>query len=131
MSTLDERSGFGPFLTLPTFWSSSTLSTTPTKVTLPTPAPFPGNSTTPPTAGNVRITIVNGHATNTIAWSIVDLTNPAQPAPSITADYVNATCAAIILPGASSTFVIPASRELYVVASAASTTVNVTSFLYI
>lgn len=128
MSTLDERSGFGPFLTLPTLWSSSTLSTTTTKVDLPTPAAFPGNSSTPPTAGNVRVKIVNGHASNSIAWTIVRL---GDPAPTITADYVDATCGSVIPPGGVEYFVIPASRDLYVVASAGSTTVNVTSFLYI
>jgi hypothetical protein len=124
-----ERSGFGPFETLPTFFNTTTLGTTPVKVTLPTPPIMAGNAATPPTIGNIRVKIVNPSTTATIAWSIVKLTNPATAAPSITADYA-ATGGSAIPPGGVEYFVIPAARELYVVASASSTSCHVTSFLY-
>lgn len=126
MTTLGiDKLGYGPLEGLPQFFSSAALGTTPVKVTLPSP-------TTLPVYG-VKIKIVNGHASNYLAWSLV---KNGAAAPSTTADFVNATCGSIINPLSSETFSLvwgaapgtPAVPwfDLYVVGSAANTTVNVT-----
>jgi hypothetical protein len=121
-----ERSGFGPLEALPTFFNTTTLGTTPVSVTLPTRPVMAGNTVTPPSIGNIRIKIVNPSAAATIAWTVV---KAGAAAPTITADYA-ATGGSAIPPGGVEYFVIPTNRDLYVVASAAATSCNVTSFLY-
>ena len=124
-----ERSGFGPVETLATYFNTTTLDTTPVSVTLPARPVLAGNTSAPPTQGNILVKIVNGSSSATIAWSLVDLTSPAQSAPAITAAFA-ATCASVILPSSTEWVVIPANRELYVVASAVSTSVHVSSWLF-
>ena len=121
-----ERSGFGPLESLPTFFNTTTLGTTAVLVTLPAKPIMAGNTVTPPSIGNIRIKIVNPSTTATIAWTVVE---QGAAAPTITADYA-ATGGSAIPPGGVEYFVIPTNRDLYVVASAAATSCNVTSFLY-
>jgi hypothetical protein len=119
-----ERAGFGPLEGLPTFTSSTALSTTPVKVTmptLPTGLSSSGNSA-------FRVKLVNGSAGATIAWSLVAT---GASAPSITADYNATTGASAIPPLGSETFAIPTNVDLYVVASAAATSYSATAFLVV
>ena len=125
MSNINKL-GYGPLEGLPVFFSSAALGTTPVKVTLP----IPTSGAAPPSG--VKIKIVNGHASQFVAWSLVRF---GASAPSITADFVNATGASIVAPMMPDYFSLywgPANAaltpwfDLYVVASGASTPVSVT-----
>jgi hypothetical protein len=119
---VDVHVGLGPLDGLPTHYSTTALSTTATKVTLPTvPAGREQGSC-------IKVKLVNGHATNVVAWTLV---RKDASAPTITADYNATTGASVVLPGTAEIFVIPADKDLYVVASAASTSVNASSFLFL
>lgn len=120
-----ERVGFGPLEGLPTLFNKTDLSTTAVKVTLPT-LPAGGNDPLPTT--NVKVKITNPSAAATIAWTLV---KRGGGAPTITADYNATTGGSPIVPGGVEIFSIPADKDLYVVASAAATSINVTSFLFL
>lgn len=127
-STVLNKLGYGPLEGLPQFFSSASLSTTPVKVTLPTPT----NGGTSPPLG-VKVKIVNGDATNVLAWTLV---KNGAAAPTITADYNATTGASVVLAGNTEIFSLywgaaPTTPlvpwfDLYVVASAANTEVSVT-----
>lgn len=137
MSDITQRLGFGPLEGLPTFWSSAALTTTALQVTIARVTAGQAQ------AAGVKIRIKNGHASNFLAYAIIPRVSPFV-APTITADFVNATCAAVVGPGETEIFAsvqlahgstdatgaILGAFDLVVVGSAASTTVNVTSFLY-
>jgi len=127
MADINDRSGYGPLPGLPTIWNTTTLSTTPTLVTLPTTG-------IPPALANgvVKLTILDAHATNAVAYRWVKrAADGTSVAPTMTAD--TGANGAILLttawPGA--TLTLPADVDLYVVASAASTTAQVASVLYV
>lgn len=128
MSDITDRSGYGPLPGLPTIWNTTTLSTTPVLVTLPTTGVRPER-----VVGQVvKLTILNAHATNAVAYTWVKRApDGTSVAPSITAD--TAATGGILLttvwPGA--TLTLPADVDLYVVASAGSTTAQVASVLYV
>jgi hypothetical protein len=111
----DERVGLGTLQGLPTFFNSTTLSTTPVEATIVDAA-----------AGQaVRVKICNGDAANVLAWSLVV---EGAAAPTITADFA-ATGASPIFAGRCEFVPMQGDRDLYVVASGASTEVSVTSFI--
>lgn len=100
----------------PTVFGSSTLTTSPVKVTL-VAATGPGKKV---------IKITNLHASNLLAWTIVD---KGAAAPTVNATLGNASCGVIVGPGQSEQIVLGEQNDLYVVASAASTTMTVSSFM--
>jgi hypothetical protein len=127
-NTVVDKLGYGPLQNRLLFKSDPIVGTTPVLFRPTWPA---GQPQVP---AGVKIKIVNGHATQTIAWSLVAF---GASAPTITAAFVDATCASVILPGteffalewlnggAANPSANPA-WDLYIVASGASTPVNVT-----
>jgi hypothetical protein len=93
----------------PTVHTSATLTTSPVKVTLP--AGVYGSQT------NVKL--INLHASNLIAFTVVDA---GAAAPTVNATLADANCGAIIRPASEVELLLDAGQDLYVVASAASTT---------
>jgi hypothetical protein len=130
--TTINKLGYGPLQGVPLFTSRPTLSTTPVLFRPNSPA---GNGVWPVLPGlpsGVKIKIVNGHATQFIAWTRVAF---GAAAPTITADFVDATTGSIIGPGLpeffswtwdNGTVANNPGWDLYIVASAASTPVHVT-----
>lgn len=111
----DQRTGLGPLQGLPTYYNDTTQTTTPKKATIVDAA-----------AGQaVKVKICNGDTVNTLAWSIVV---EGAAAPTITAAFAS-TGASIIFPSSCEFVSIQGDRDLYVVASGASTEVNVTTFI--
>lgn len=115
--------GYGPLQGLPQFVSNTNLDTTPVKITIPTPA------TTPLTG--VKIKIVNGHATQALAWG---LARAGAAPPTITAAFAT-TSGSIVLAANTETFSLWWGTgatpdvpwfDLYLVASGASTPFNIT-----
>jgi hypothetical protein len=137
MSDPTNRAGYGPIEGPLTFWSSAALTTTALQVTI---ARGGAGATR---AFAVKVKIKNGHATNFLAWDIVARPLSGFAAPTMTADFVNATCKSVIGPGETEIFsstllahavdngsgVLVGLFDLVVVGSAASTTVNVTTSL--
>jgi hypothetical protein len=112
---LDQRTGLGALQGLPTFFNSTAQSTTPVKATIVNASATQA----------VRAKICNGDAANVLAWSIV---LEGAAAPTITADYAS-TGASPIFAGHCEFVPLQGDRDLYIVASAASTEVSVTSFI--
>lgn len=112
---LDQHTGLGALQGLPTFFNSTAQSTTPVKATIVNAS----------SSQAVRAKICNGDESNVLAWSIVV---EGASAPTITADYA-ATGASVIYAQHCEFIPLQGDRDLYVVASAASTEVNVTSFI--
>jgi hypothetical protein len=111
----EQRTGLGALQGLPTFFNSTAQGTTPAKATIVNAA-----------AGQaVRAKVCNGDASNVLAWSIVV---KGATAPTITADFA-ATGASPIFAGICEFIPLQGDRDLYVVASGASTEVSVTSFI--
>jgi hypothetical protein len=71
------------------------------------------------------VLITNLHASNLVAWTTVDA---GAAAPTLTAD-AGANGGAIVLPGTQQLIGIMPGEDLYVVASAVSTPVNIQSWL--
>lgn len=117
-----DRCADGPLQGLPTLFNSTGLGTTPAKVTLPTGSTDPANGVC------LRVRIFNPSSTATISWKPVVTGATAPTSGNMTADYAS-TGATPIPPGGSSTVSLQLGRDLYVVASGASTSVNVTSYL--
>jgi hypothetical protein len=92
----------------PTVTSSASLSTTPVKLNLPT-----GKIN-----GAVNIKISNLHASQLVAFTVVDL---GAAAPTVNATLADAACGAVIPPGRDVEIVIGQTKDVYVVGSAAST----------
>jgi hypothetical protein len=113
-----ERCGLGSLQGLPTSFPSTTLGTTPVKVTLASTA----------AAVCIKVMISNPSTTATIAWNTVVSGATAPTAGNMTADYA-ATGATPVFSGSQQIFAIQPGRDLYIVASAASTSVNATSFV--
>lgn len=101
----------------PTNFGSSTLSTTPVEVTL-----------VAATGLNQKklVKISNLHASNLVAWKLVA---KGAAAPTLVTTLGNANQGAIVPPSQSDEFVIGENHDLYIVASAGSTTVSVRSVL--
>ena len=93
----------------PTVHSSSTLTTSPVKVTLP--AGVHGSVTS--------VKLINLHASNLIAFTVVAA---GAAAPTVNATLADANCGAIIRPASEVELVLSGNQDVYVVASAASTT---------
>lgn len=109
-------SSLGALQSAPSIFANTNLSTTATKVTLPSD---------PLTHRVYRIKIVNGSASATMAYTMV-AKNAA--APTITADFAASTCG-VIIPAASVDYINLATHlDLYIVASAASTSYCVAIF---
>ncbi len=121
LDTASERCTLGPLQGLPTFFNTTALTTTPVKVTIPA-----GPDGTP--VACIRVKLVNGHATNAIAWKDVVLGATAPTSGNMTADFAS-TGASFIAAGGTEFITLQPNRDLYVVASGASTSVNATSFL--
>ena len=99
----------------PTVFSSIALGTTAVKATTATPV-----------LGKItKIQITNTHATQLVAWTLEDA---AATASTVVATEGNALCGSIVPPGQSIFFSIPSSATVWVVGSAASTKVCVTSY---
>lgn len=113
--TVSERCGLGPLQGLPTYFNSTSQSTTPVEATI----------VNAEETQMVRAKICNGDAANTLAWSIVV---EGAAAPTITAAF-GATSASIIFAGRCEFVPLQGDRDLYVVASAANTEVSVTSYI--
>lgn len=107
----------GPLQGLPTLFNTTALGTDPVKVTLPS-----GGSC-------VAVKITNPSATATISWKTIVSGGTAPVAANMTADYA-ATGASPIPPGVTEFIQLQPGRDLYVVASAAATSCNATSFLF-
>jgi hypothetical protein len=118
--TSSERCGLGPLQGLPTLFNSSVLTTDPVKVTLPT---------TSSATVCIKVKITNPSTTATISWKTVVAGATAPLAANMTANYAS-TGASPILPGAVEIITLQPNRDLYVVASAAASSVNATSFLF-
>lgn len=128
MADINDRSGYGPLPGLPTIWNTTTLSTTPALVTLPTTGVRPERCV----GQVVKLTILNTHATNAVAYTWVKrASDGTSSAPSITADTA-ATGGILLIPAVPShTLSLPADVDVYAVASAGSTTAQVASVLYV
>lgn len=128
MADITDRSGYGPLPGLPTIWNTAILSTTPTLVTLPTTGLRPER-----VIGQVvKLTILNAHATNAVAYTWVKRApDGTSVAPSITADTA-ATGGILLIPAVPShTLSLPADVDVYAVASAGSTTAQAASTLFV
>jgi hypothetical protein len=99
----------------PTVYSSSTLTTSPVKVTLAA-----GNAL----GDGIHVKIINLHASQLVAFTLVDA---GAAAPTVNATLGNASCGAIVAPASECELVISPAKDLYIVASAASTSVAVWS----
>lgn len=115
--TAGARAGIAPIEGLPTFQNSSVLTTTPVLITQP------ANGST---LNRWRVVFITNYSpANNMAWSVVDR---GAAAPTITADTA-ATGACPILPSSQVQIPLPPGVDLYVVASAAGTLFNATTFL--
>lgn len=130
-TTMQAAVGFGPLPGLPTFWNKSDLTTAAVKVTLPTlPGTLAGGQPPMPSS-NVKVKIYNYSTTATIAWALATrAADGTSSAPAMTAD-AGVTGVSPIGPLGVEIFTIPADKDLYVIASAAATSVHVTSFLFL
>lgn len=127
MADIVDRSGYGPLPGLPTLWNTTTLSTTPVLVTLPTTGIPPARA-----QGVVKLTILNAHATNSVAYTWVKRApDGTSAAPTITADTAVTGGILLLTANPVATLTLPADVDLYVVASAGSTTAQVASVLYV
>lgn len=128
MADINDRSGYGPLPGLPTIWNTTTLSTTPVLVTLPTTGIPPAR-----VIGQVvKLTILNAHATNSVAYTWVKRApDGTSVAPTITADTA-ATGGILLIPALPGhTLTLGADVDVYAVASAGSTTAQVAAVLYV
>lgn len=127
MADINDRSGYGPLPGLPTLWNTTTLTTTPVLVTLPTTGIPPARA-----QGVVKLTILNAHATNSVAYTWVKrAVDGTSVAPTITADTA-ATGGILLIPAVPvHTLTLGADVDVYAVASAGSTTAQVAAVLYV
>ncbi len=117
--SLVDRVGLGVGLDQTTADGSVALGTIPVKVTLATSANGLGGSF-------IGCWIVNPNATAVIAYRVVPRNSPA---PTFDATF-SATGGSWVLPGRDRRIVIPVTSDLYVVASAASSSWGVSSDIY-
>lgn len=113
--SISIRSGLGPICTQPLVVAGS-LSTTPIKPALQDPAAV-GMSRT------LKVKIVNGSATGTIAWGLIAR---GAATPPIVATY-GANAGSHILPGSTEILSFDLSLELVLVADSAANSYSVTS----
>jgi hypothetical protein len=71
-----------------------------------------------------RLKVVNGHASNILAWQIVEA---GASAPTFTATYAT-TAGSIVLPGTAEYVNIRSDMDLYVIGSAASTSYCIVAY---
>jgi len=125
MSDILDRMAFGPLESLLVMDASAALGTTSILVALPA---LPVGSA--PTSG-ILVKLFNGSTTATIAWrDVVRADDGSSVNPNITAGFVAATCGSHVGPGLSEWFVLKPDRDLYIVASAVSTSWSCSSRLF-
>ncbi len=118
---IQQRAGLGALEGLPVFDNDTAQGTTPAIVTIATPPTGQG--------GIVKVKITNPNATANLAWTIVNAGAAAPTAVTMTANFA-ATGASPVLAGSTEWFEIQTGRDLYIVASAAGSSFNVTSYLF-